>query len=189
MSRRIGFSGPERTASDSTDDWDSILDSGEKIIWRGRPVEGIHISPSSLATTGFGIIFAGFALFWMIGAYQAGGNFWMSGLLHFFVGLGIAFGSHVWAWHSLRNSWYTLTNRRGIIATDRIFLGRRLNFYPIDSETQLEYKTGSPASLFFAKELKRGQKGGRYTVNVGFKRIADGDEVYRLIRNIQKGLV
>ena len=53
--------------------------------------------PRSNATVGarasalFGAAFAGFALFWMAMAAQAGGVFWMFGLIHFGVGVGLIY--------------------------------------------------------------------------------------------------
>ncbi|MEX0302823.1 MAG: aspartate carbamoyltransferase catalytic subunit [Leisingera sp.] len=168
----------------STDSWAGILDDGEDIIWQGRPEGGISMRPFSIFEAVFGLFFAGFALFWMTQAAKAGGSFWMFGLLHFSVGVGIVFHAVLWSAFVRRNSWYTLTNRRAFIATSLPLMGRRLKSYPLTGDTPLELVDGQPASVFFAERTKRG-KNGSYTVPVGFERIAEGREVYRMMREIQ----
>ena len=167
--------------------WEGILDEGEKILWQGRPDAAIRVRASKLVGFVFGLFFAGFALFWMIMASLAGGFFWMFGLLHFFVGLGVAvaslFGS---AWRR-KHTWYTLTDRRAFIATDMPFRGRSLKSYPITEHTILDFNGGDPATIYFNHEMRR-RKNGQYKVAVGFERIPDGAEVYRLMRGIQEKL-
>lgn len=165
--------------------WQGILDDDEEIRWQGRPDDAVVWKLRYLFTGIFGLFFAGFALFWMSMAASAGGYFWMFGLIHFSVGLGIAFvppfGN---AWRR-RHSWYTLTNRRALIATDLPLLGRKLKSYPIRRDTMLEFDSGDPATIIFSSETRRTNNGSR-TVKIGFDRIPDGRTVYALIRDIQK---
>ena len=109
----------------------------------------------------------------------------MFGLLHFFVGLGVAFGATFWSAWRRRHTWYTLTDRRAFIATDIPFKGRSLKSYPITASTVLDYDSGNPASIMFNHEMRR-SKNGSYRVDVGFERIENGAEVYRLMRDIQE---
>lgn len=167
--------------------WEGILDAGERILWQGRPDGGFRFKPGNIATFVFGLLFAGFAVFWMVMASAAGGGFWMFGLIHFAVGIGLSFGAIFWGTYRRNRTWYTLSDRRAFIATDLPFRGKQLKSFPIDADTVLDYRQGRLAALYFASETRRGNKGRRYTVPVGFERLSDGDEVYRLIRDIQKG--
>ncbi len=167
------------------DGWEGLLDKDERIIWQGRPGGGFEFRIGNAVGAVFGLFFAGFALFWMIMASMAGGFFWMFGLLHFFVGLGIAFGSVFWGAWKRRHSWYTLTDRRAFIATDIPFKGRSLKSYPITAATTLDFVSDDPASIMFAREMRRGRNGS-YEAQVGFERIADAPEVYRMMREIQE---
>ena len=166
--------------------WEDILDKGEEIVWQGRPDAAIHFRPANIIPMLFGLAFAGFAVFWMVMAASAGGGFWMFGLLHFSVGLGLALSPILWGPFKRRRTWYTLTNRRAIIATDLPLKGRALKSYPINDSTILNFTPGPPSSIMFAQETRRGSKGRRYTVDIGFEFIADGDKVYRLMRDIQR---
>ena len=167
------------------DAWASILDPGEQILWQGRPDGRIVLRPGNIVTFIFGLFFAGFALFWMIMASRAGGFFWAFGLIHFSVGVGLSFGAIFWGAFVRRRTWYTLTDQRAFIATDLPVRGRGLKSYPITADMMLDYAPGDPASVWFAAETRR-TKNGTSTKRIGFERIADGDEVYQHIRQIQR---
>lgn len=164
--------------------WDGILGDDETILWQGRPDGAVTLRLQNLALLVFGLFFAGFALVWMVLAAAAGGGFWMFGLIHFAVGIGIATGALFWGAFRRRRTWYTLTDRRAFIATDLPLLGRRLKSWPIDADTMLDLEDADLATVNFARETRRG-KNGHYQVAVGFERIADGKAVYRLMRDIQ----
>jgi len=172
-------------ASHTPDGWAAILDEGEKILWQGRPDGAVVFKAVNIMTFIFGLFFAGFALFWMVMAAQGGGGFWMFGLLHFSVGIGLSFGSLFWGAFKRRHTWYTLTDRRAFIATNLPLKGRQIKSYPIKPETLLDFTDGPFATLNFGVEWRRG-KNKSYTVDIGFERIKDGPKVYRLMRDIQK---
>jgi hypothetical protein len=164
--------------------WESILDEDEAILWQGRPDGAIVLQKRNILTLLFGLLFSGIAVIWMIAASGAGGIFWMMGLLHFSAGLAVAFSAVFWGAVLRRHSWYTLTDRRAIIAADLPLLGKRLNSYPITESTVLELIDDPLATVNFAHKIMRSKKRS-YTVPVGFERIHDGKEVYRIMRTIQ----
>lgn len=169
------------------DGWDGILDPDERILWQGQPDASIVLRRAHLATFPFGLAFSGFALFWMIMASFAGGYFWMFGLLHFGVGIAIALGPIFLTPWIRRRTWYTLTNRRAFIATNTPMGGRRLTSYPIGPDTTLDFRDDGLPSLYFAHRVRTGKKGRRHRDDIGFERIEDGREVYRMMREMQKG--
>jgi len=164
--------------------WEGILDPGERIIWQGRPDGAVTLTPQNIMLLVFGLFFAGFALFWMTGAAGAGGFFWMFGLLHFSVGLGLAVSALFGGAYLRRHSWYTLTTRRALIARDLPFLGKKLKSWLIAADAPLELIQGPPDTVNFAQKTKH-SKNSTYLVPVGFERIEDGREVYRMICDIQ----
>lgn len=166
--------------------WEAYLDEDETILWQGGPVPGIVIKPANIATLVFGVAFAGFALFWMIMAAQAPGGFWSFGLIHFGVGIALAVGSFLWPAWRRRHTWYTLTDKRAFIATDLPVLGRKLKSYPINTGTVLEFDAADPATIIFHQETRRTKNGTR-VIQIGFERISDGAEVYKLMRQVQRG--
>ncbi|MDF0601059.1 aspartate carbamoyltransferase catalytic subunit [Psychromarinibacter sp. C21-152] len=175
----------DKTAADPVPaGWEGILDAGERILWQGRPGTSVVWKASHILTSLFGVVFAGFAVFWMVMASQAPGGFWMFGLIHFAVGVGLAIGPPVWSAWTRRHTWYTLTDRRAFIATDLPLQGRKLKSYEIGPDTTIDYEAGERSNIYFAHEYKRTKNGSR-RVPIGFERIPDGAEVYRLIRQVQ----
>ncbi|EAQ44490.1 MAG: aspartate carbamoyltransferase catalytic subunit [Roseobacter sp. MedPE-SWde] len=165
--------------------WEDILDADETVLWQGRPDGGISMRPFQIFEAIFGLFFAGFALFWMTMAAKGGGSFWMFGLVHFSAGLGVIFHAIFWSAYVRKHSNYSLTDRRAFIASKLPLVGKRLQSYPISKETPLELVDGALSSLYFASKSRRGKNGNTYTTPVGFERIRDGREVYRLMRDIQ----
>lgn len=166
--------------------WDGLLDPGERILWQGRPATAIRIGAGDIVLMVFGTFFAGFALFWMVMASQAGGIFWLFGSIHFLVGLGIITWPLLGRPYVRRHTWYTLTDRRAFIATNVPLKGKTLKSYPITAENTLTFEDTTPGSVIFASEFRRG-KNGTYETRIGFKDIADARQVYATMRRIQRG--
>lgn len=166
--------------------WDGILNDGETILWQGRPHGQFHISAGKMFEALFGMAFAGFALFWMAMASKAGGSFWMFGLLHFAVGLGLVGHALYWPTFRRKHTWYTLTSERAFIATDLPILGKKLKSYPITPDTALQLEDTEPGTIWFAHEYRRTKNGSR-RVNIGFERIDDARGVLRRMNDIQRG--
>jgi hypothetical protein len=165
--------------------WDDILDPDETIIWQGRPDGAFRLTFGSIAMAAFGTFFAGFALVWMFMASMGGGYFWMFGLIHFAVGVGIIVGAFVTRPLKNRRTWYSLSNKRAFIATNFPILGRRLRSFPIGRDTSLSLDESALDSVYFATETY--QKNNRTrTRRVGFEAIKDGTEVYRIMRDMQR---
>ncbi|MBR9764086.1 MAG: aspartate carbamoyltransferase catalytic subunit [Rhodobacteraceae bacterium] len=164
--------------------WEGLLEPGEAILWQGRPDGRMslrRINPFQLL---FGLFFSGFALFWMIMAAQAGGFFWMFGLLHFTVGVGIAIGKPVLDPLRRRYTWYTLTDRRAFIARRTLLGARTLDSYRLTPGSRVSYDPGPPPSVHFAEEEVRMKRGTR-TRRIGFERIEDGQKVFALIEQVR----
>ena len=165
--------------------WDNILDPDEQIIWQGRPDSAFRFTVGSIATAAFGTFFAGFALFWMIMASMGGGYFWMFGLIHFSVGVGIIVGAFVTRPLKNRRTWYSLSNKRAFIATDFPIQGRRLRSFPIGRDTSLTLNEGKFDDMYFATETYR-KNNRTKTRRIGFESIKDGSQVYRMMRDMQR---
>lgn len=176
----------DTTIESAVPGWEAILDPGETIVWQGRPDPGFHLSAQDFFAAGFGLAFAGFAVFWMIVASGAGGALWMFGLIHFTVGVALFWRSVHGDTTRRRHSWYTLTDRRAFIATDLPFRGKTLKHYPITPDSPVSHIPGELATIHFARERRSTDKGRRYWANIGFERIAEGDRVIALIRDAQR---
>lgn len=168
------------------DPWAGLLDPDEVILWQGHPKPGLTFDFSQPMLIVMGLFFMGFSIFWMQTAAQAGGYFWTFGLIFFGIGFFNAIGVHFWKAYLRSKTHYTLTTKRGFVATNA--LGRRrLKSYPIQPDTQLELIDGPYASVVFATTRRRG-KNGWYEVPITFERLEDGRDVLGLIRDVQKAM-
>lgn len=175
------------------DGWQGILDPDERILWQGRPYGGFRLSAVHIALALFGMVFAGFAALWMGIAAQAGGVFWLFGLLHFTVGLGIALIGPFGDTFLRRRTWYTLTNRRAFVATDLPFSGRRLRDYPITPDTKITLREGALSAIYFASHSgvirttpPRHRARRTYVTPIGFDGLVDGRRVLAIFHQAQR---
>jgi hypothetical protein len=164
--------------------WEGILDPGERILWQGRPAP--RPAPPARGRRGRIMPFAviAFSIFWMVQAMQAGGVLWMFGLVFLYIGLRELRRRPADRQDALSGTFYTLTDRRAFIATDRG--GRReLHSYPIDSDTVVELVDGIPGSVYFATAPAAGGILGGIRSRIGFELVEDARSVYARIREIQ----
>jgi hypothetical protein len=179
-------------AAETPEGWEGILEPGETVLWQGQPRPGVSFAGFDLRRTLFGIVFLGFALFWVVGAAGATGDapflmrflFPAAGLLFVFQGARLAGGDRLWQAWVRKHTWYTLTSRRALIATE-VFGRRRLDAWPITGRNALDLVEGSPGSVFFADSGGPFGRGRR----IGFERIDDAREVLALMRRVQRGAV
>lgn len=169
---------------DPPQDWAGILDQDERILWQGQPVDRLRIEFGTPFEPLFFTFFTGFSVFWMVMASRAGGLFWTFGLLFFVVGSYSLFGQHFWKRHVRARTFYTLTDRRALIATE-VWGRRSLKSYPIGKDTIVELTDGAPGSVFFATETKTDSDGDTTHSRIGFELVEDCRSVYAQIRQIQ----
>lgn len=171
----------------SRDEWAGLLDEGEEILWQGRPEHRLRLEFKSPLEAVIAIVFVGFSIFWMNGAAQSGGYFWTFGLLFFAVGLYQLVGQHIWAAMERRRTFYTLTNRRAIIAKTSVTGTRRLKSYPIGPGTRVTLEEAHGlGSVHFATQTRTNSKGHETTRDIGFELLPDAREVLGMMRGLQQ---
>jgi hypothetical protein len=96
---------------------------GEQILWSGRPGQGLLFTARDWLLVPLSLLWCGFAIFWeaMVLRSKAPGFFALWGVPFVLAGLYLTIGRFaVDAWLR-RNTRYTLTNRRVLIARSGIF--------------------------------------------------------------------
>jgi len=176
--------------------WDGILQPGEQILWQGRPVPGINWQTLDYGRILFGLVFGGFAAFWILAAALTGAGtlpgiiFPLFGLPFLAVGLKMV-GEQLWLdQRRLRGTHYTLTTQAAFIATT--IRGRRsLQRYPLKTGLPIALEDGDTGNLWF-DERREDFTAGRtsnpnhrrlsrtYTSQqkIGFERIENPREVW-----------
>lgn len=163
--------------------WQGILDPGEQILWQGQPDRRFRVEFDGLRRVMPGLFITCFSLFWMYQAAKGSLVFALFGLFFLFAGLRQFLGPLVMPAFLRSRSWYTLTDRRAIVATDVPFKGRKLTSFPIDRDTPVEYLPGDPPSIMFGHPaIDKSRRGG-------FRFVPDAEHVMSLIREMQRTTV
>ncbi len=167
--------------------WAGQLEDDERILWQGRPDGRLRLGLSSLGKSVQGAVLLAIALF------LANVTFEMTlgeGLWHWvlpalsipvaLIGLYLLVGQYIWDTLRRRRTWYTLTDRRAIVA--RQLFGSKLAEYPIDAKTRLEFqeRRRGLGTIWFT-----GNRRGRNR-RAGFEMIGDARRVHKMMRFIQK---
>jgi uncharacterized membrane protein YdbT with pleckstrin-like domain len=138
---------------------DKLLNVEEKVLWSGKPVWNAFILPG-LISIPVGIIFLGFAIFWMGTAASAGApdEFSLFGSLFVLIGIGIAFGPFLFQLLRYRNTEYMITDKRIITQTGAIGLDTR--FVDFEKVQEVYVQIGVIDKLFGTGSL--------YAMTAGF---------------------
>lgn len=111
----------------------------------------------------------------------AGFFFALFGVPFVLVGLWLLAGHWFYDAYKRKRARYALTDKRALIA--RSMFGRRMESYPIDAKSPIELVSGTLDTVNFAQRVYRG-KNGINVVKIGFRYIADGQEVFNLLRKV-----
>jgi hypothetical protein len=178
-----------------TDDWDRYLQPDERILWQGAPLPGIRNRGRLVVLSLFGVPFLVAGVAGSVIALRH--VFWLGevalGLFVLAVALAVALVGytmvvHQWveAARAHRTTRYAVSTRAAYIA--RTAAKRSLEAYPILPKTAvgIEHGPGYDTVWFHARS-EDGGEGDITTSRIGFEGIADGIEVYRLLRSLQTG--
>ena len=173
------------------------LAPGERVVWSGQPIAG-RLARKGLLLSLFAIPFAGFAVFWMVGAGATTSHFtgsdlgpvsWVARLFPLFglpflcVGLGMFF-SPLWLLRRAKRTVYLVTDRRAIILAPAIWRGVMVRSFMPDRLKDLrrtQNADGSGDIVFTSEWQNTGNQGAR-SLDVGFLAIPDVKRVEDSIR-------
>ncbi len=177
-----------------SESWEDYFHGNETLIWEGHPAEGIKGTFGMVFMSLFGLpfLFGGLATFFgafgfafMGGVSGIGGGLFMLvfSLPFLCVGFGLVFGSWILAYYSSHFVRYALTNKRAYIA--KSWWNHTMESYPILPNSHIELEEGRFDTVYFFTERSRDSDGDLITTKVGYEHIANGMEVYRLLREVQ----
>ncbi|NHB75311.1 hypothetical protein [Rhodobacter calidifons] len=176
--------------------WQDYLAPGERLLWQGAPVPGIFDLPKRLLLAAFGTPFLvggvacfGFGLFFMgkaDGIASLGLGIFLAIFATPFLAVGLYLVVLQWieAMQAHRRVRYALTDRAAYIA--RRYWRRSLEVLPIRPQTAVELVEGKGASTVWLHTRREDDgDGGTTTEKKGFENIAEGRDVFALIRGLQ----
>lgn len=162
------------------------LTPDEKLIWAGQPRPDL-MARAAWFLVPFGLVFAGFAVFWMIMAgVMTGGLMAPCALPFIAIGLGMV-ASPVWLRSLARKTLYALTDRRALVWEPSFWGTTTLRQYTaagLGHLTRVERSDGSGDLVFeeFTTVNRSGNGTSTSTTRRGFLAIDRVHEVEHLIR-------
>lgn len=159
--------------------WAGILEPGENILWQGTPAFRLRLGLIDRANAIQGLFMIGFGIFWIWMLPRFDLLFIAAGLFMIGIGLRQTIGPALTQAYLMKHSFYTLTDRRAILATDSPIRGRRLVSYPVEAGTQIAYSPTEPPSILFGPQTYG-------VVRPGFMYIPEADRVIEMMRQIQR---
>ena len=184
------------TQPPALDRWDDYFEPGEVLLWQGAPEPGPHSYIGTIALSAFGLPFliAGLTtaamglgqLLGMNGVAELGLGLFMTAFSIPFLGAGagMTIGAWLYAFNGHKFTRYALTNKRAYLATS--FFKHSLTTYVIAPDDVITLTQGKLDTVRFKTVHDRDSDGDKTTQKIGFDNIKDGQEVYAMIRQIQR---
>ncbi len=166
------------------DEWHTLLDPDKHIVWQGQLSSRVQLEFDSGFFVLFMMVWGGIPLILVI----SNPGFLLLGVPALFVGITLYFfvGQHFWAAFQRSSTFYTLSNKHAFIAY-RGLAGRKLDSFPITSETTLRLDEGRKSAVWFGLREGRQMFSNATERPLGFERLDAPREVYQLLRAVQRG--
>jgi len=118
------------------------LEAGERLLWAGRPGQGIIVRPKQWPEVFFFLLWGGFAFFWEAMVILGGAPLCMVlfGLPFVLVGFQMLFGRFLFDALRRRNSYYAVTDKR-ILSSRAGPFGRRLQSAGLEDMTDVKLES------------------------------------------------
>jgi hypothetical protein len=170
------------------------IGAGERLLWSGRPRQGIILRPADALFIPFSLMWGGFAIFWEATVIRSGAPFFFKlwGIPFVLVGLYMIFGRFFTEAQQRARTIYAVTNERVIIISGLLKETlTSLNLRSLSDISVSEKSDGTgtislgPSSPY-AWFATSGWPGGRQYMPAALDGIQNARAVYETIRQAQK---
>lgn len=187
---------------------DRYLDPGEKLVWSGRPKQGLRLQAGDVFVIPFSLMWGGFAFFWeasVLGltpltihthvAMHGGAPLLMAiwGIPFCLVGLYMIFGRFFFDAYARCKTWYGVTDRRAIVLKSAFSTNITSFDYNNLTNLNLVERKDNSGDILFGFPGPWGNIGGsdwpssrRAPRTPGFYLLPQARTTYNLIRELQQ---
>jgi hypothetical protein len=160
------------------------LESGERLIWSGRPGGGIRFRTHDLLLVPFGLVWCAITLgsLWATLTRPASGPGSLFGILFLLVGFHLVIGRFFTDAWSRGRTVYGLTDRRVVILSG--FFSRTLSSIFLQNLVELSLKEGrrGEGTIYLGRPMPPVQLGEDYKTTPALEFLPDAAQVYRLMQ-------
>lgn len=171
------------------------LSPGEQVLWSGQPRQGVVVRGADALMIPFSLLWAGFAVFWLISAIRANAPpfFVLFGVPFVLIGIYIVVGRFFVEAHQRANTYYALTQNRIIIVSGLVSRKlKSLNLRTI-SDLSLSQRSDGTGTITFGSQHPFASMfcgisswpGAEQYLGPRFDLIVNSREVYELVRKAQ----
>ena len=164
------------------------LAPGERLLWSGRPLQGLRLESESLTRSAFGLVFFGFSVFWINAAWTSNSSATQSSIFPLFGVPFVLAGFYLFVghffWHALCRKYteYGVTNRRVIVRSGIVNkTTRSIDYRKIPTLTVTARPDGS-GTIQFGETKAISQGEGVSYVATKIDAVPDVRSVYNFIR-------
>ncbi len=170
------------------------LEPGEKLLWSGRPRQGLVLRASDALLIPFSLMWSGFAIFWemsvLLSSAPAILTFW--GIPFVLIGLHLVFGRFAVDAMQRGKCWYGITDERIIVIFGLFgFTAKSLNLRTL-TEVSVDQKSDGSGTISFGSAPASAWSysaiwpWGERQLPPRFEMISDVKSVYEIIRRAQR---
>ena len=176
--------------------WEHFLEDRERVLWHGRPDAEALFSPTATKNFVVGLPLIAFGAVMVNVTWPQHGNFQGMWPVWTIAGLLISWGLYYSASAPFKDrarrmrTWYTLTNKRAVIATD--IKRREFTSYPITKDNDIRLPLfGAKTTVWFAQHVDPADDhDDTDTITlIGFELIKDAPYVAELLEQVKKGTI
>ncbi|MDO9029911.1 MAG: PH domain-containing protein [Hydrogenophaga sp.] len=173
------------------------LSPGEQVVWSGQPRQGVVVRGSDALAIPFSLLWAGFAVFWLVSAAQSGAPlpFVLFGVPFVLVGLYIVVGRFFVEAKQREKTFYALTPHRVIIASGLFSRKVRSMQLKTLSEISLSERSDGTGTISFGAQHPMASMfggmsswpGAEQYLGPRFDLVPQARSVYEAVRKTQAG--
>jgi hypothetical protein len=169
--------------------WDLNRRSGEKIIWEGRPDQGLYFGVEMIAVAIFCSVLLLFSFVFAYALVDQTNLFWIINVSGFILAVLITVLYPILDMIGRRKAYYALTNQRALQAGS---MSKKIKSVPIEGWNYLELtKSRRPSITYYRSQtplskLRHSGKSSRPTYIAGFWRIEDAAKVFEMMKEMKE---